>query len=561
MIPEGVTRTDLVVRLHGADGRLIRVHDTNGAYYPLRFVLLFPFGDAGWSPKCIPRRARAPRNGSDGEGGEGSGGEESGREGGDGDARAVTARGPRKFVTHQEWVRFHLHDRADAPDSPANAPGKFTEYALRCGRLFEEFLCDAEATIVLERLRWVATHQDDLRAELYQGVMDATGHDANMSAHHIGKRIVLPASITGSPRDRHARCQDAMAVSRVCGKPTLFITMTCNPEWEDITSVLRPGETAADRPDIVQRVFALRVADLLDAVVKKRAFGKVIAYDYVIEWQKRGLPHMHLLLWLAPSDVPRTTEDFDRLVCAEIPVDSESTRTLRVLVLKFNIHTPCNVNGTPIVNGNKRQPCCERTNQCEKRFPKDFTRETVEEEDGYPRYRRRAPADGGQTATITRGNTVLNVDNSWVVPYNPALTLRYECHINVEIVCKITSPKYLHKYFRKQADSVQTAVADDPIVVNEIEEYVNSRYLSSHEAAWNVYGLPTRQLMPNVVRLEARHAKEVCTPPPHAAACDAIPIGGGSTPRLSSPPSPCSLGSSCHAGAPAERGARHVPRQ
>ena len=47
--------------------------------------------------------------------------------------------------------------------------------------------------------------------------------------------------------------------------------------------------------------------------------GKVVAYVYTIEFQKRGLPHAQILLYLADADKPRTAEDIDRLVSAEIP--------------------------------------------------------------------------------------------------------------------------------------------------------------------------------------------------------------------------------------------------
>jgi len=33
-----------------------------------------------------------------------------------------------------------------------------------------------------------------------------------------------------------------------------------------------------------------------------------------------------------------------------------------------------------------------------------------------------------------------------VVPYNPILLMRFNCHINVEICCSIESVKYLYKY-------------------------------------------------------------------------------------------------------------------
>ncbi len=49
-------------------------------------------------------------------------------------------------------------------------------------------------------------------------------------------------------------------------------------------------------------------------------------------------------------------------------------------------------------------------------------------------------------------------DNRWVVPYNPYLTMRYQCHINVEVCSSITVVKYLYKYVYKGHDRALAVV-------------------------------------------------------------------------------------------------------
>lgn len=49
--------------------------------------------------------------------------------------------------------------------------------------------------------------------------------------------------------------QDSMAIVRELGKPSLFVTVTANPNWKEIQDQLFDGQTASDRPDIVARVF------------------------------------------------------------------------------------------------------------------------------------------------------------------------------------------------------------------------------------------------------------------------------------------------------------------
>ena len=53
--------------------------------------------------------------------------------------------------------------------------------------------------------------------------------------------------------------------------------------------------------------------------MKNHVLGHVIGSIRVIEFQKRGLPHAHILLILKPSDKPRTIEEIDKIVCAVIP--------------------------------------------------------------------------------------------------------------------------------------------------------------------------------------------------------------------------------------------------
>ena len=72
------------------------------------------------------------------------------------------------------------------------------------------------------------------------------------------------------------------------GKPDLFITFTCNPQWKEITDELLEHQTSADHPDLVARVFKLKLHLLLHDIYYGSAnvLGKMLAFIYVIEWQK-----------------------------------------------------------------------------------------------------------------------------------------------------------------------------------------------------------------------------------------------------------------------------------
>ena len=81
------------------------------------------------------------------------------------------------------------------------------------------------------------------------------------------KRTVLPATHVGSPRYMREKYRDACAMCRVLGKPDLFITFTCNPRWREIQEALAPGQQPNDRPDIIARVFKLKLKELMMRLV------------------------------------------------------------------------------------------------------------------------------------------------------------------------------------------------------------------------------------------------------------------------------------------------------
>lgn len=92
------------------------------------------------------------------------------------------------------------------------------------------------------------------------------------------------------------RYLDSMALVQRFGKPDIFITMTCNPEWKEIRDELKLEQEAQDRPNLIARIFRAKLQDLKDQLFKKSIFGPVVAYVHVIELHKRGLPHAHILV-------------------------------------------------------------------------------------------------------------------------------------------------------------------------------------------------------------------------------------------------------------------------
>ena len=328
---------------------------------------------------------------------------------------------------------------------------------------------------------------------MYSGLADAMSRD-DVNTADLGRRIVLPSSFIGSDRAMQQLYQDSMAIVRHFGKPTFFITFTANPQWLEIKNALFPGQQASDRPDLIARVFHLKVRSLLTDL-KAGVLGKYVGHVYTIEYQKRGLPHMHLLLFIEGFrfNVP---ELIDEVICAELPDPIwDITGELTEVVVSTMTHGPCG-------DDYLRAPCMARKSllaplRCTKKFPKSFTATTIVNDEGYPEYRRR---NDGRTFTVPKPDLrTANVvrDNRWVVPYNPYLLQKYRCHINVEVCSTVQAVKYIHKYIYKGSDRTTLAVESN----DEIDQYIQGRYIGPTEAIWRLYEYPTHQEWPPVTHL------------------------------------------------------------
>lgn len=347
--------------------------------------------------------------------------------------------------------------------------------------LFSQFLVDMYAKIETERLTYIRNNQAQLRADSYIHLRDAIGRQ-DVDVQQLGQKVVLPSSFTGGPRYMHERTQDAMTYVRQYGRPDLFITFTCNPRWKDITDILLPAQKSHDRHDIIARVFHLKVKKMMALLTKGNLFGGMRCFIYSVEWQKRGLPHIHILLWLEQRITP---DKIDNVISAEIP-DPEQDPLLYDIVKASMIHGPCG-------SLNYNSPCM-KDGSCSKRYPRPFLKDTQTGDDGYPQYRRRSPADGGNTIKINE----IELDNRWVVPYNPVLSRTFNAHINVEYCNSVKSIKYICKYVNKGSDQAAFTLENEK---DEVKIYESGRYISSSEAVWRILSFPIHERFPPVVHL------------------------------------------------------------
>lgn len=364
---------NIVVRVK--DGSLRSISDGHPKYHALAYPLLFPTGASGWHSNLSF------------------------------DDRKISL---------TEYIRYMLMHR----DSPSHIQ--------RCERLALEFYCDAFAQVEARNLAFhkLASQQAKYVKASARSIMDQLNSD---NAHIIGTPVVLPSSFPNSPRFYHNLYLDALALPRKFGKPDLFITMTANPQWKEITDAIPPGSHWRHHQDIVGRVFYLKLKAMMHLIVKNKLFGEVSGFCYRIEWQARGMPHAHILIILKTKiESPR---HIDEVVWAEIPCPVQYP-ILHGIVSQRMIHSPCDLNS--------ESQCRQQTKDglCRRHFPKEFNTVTTSVGDGYPQYRRR-----GFFSIVRNGETI---DDRWVVPYNPYLLETFDCHINVEVCASRKCFKYVY---------------------------------------------------------------------------------------------------------------------
>ena len=251
---DGIGPVNRVISVRKSDNSLFRISEFNGAFDPLHFPLLFPYGDYGFFYELTMTNG--------------------------------------KNLSVCDFYRYSLMDRGR------------TNLILMGGPLLHEFLVHQGIKMETARLNYLRSHQSALRTDLYKGYTDAMF--AGNSLNDIGSRVILPSSFMGSPRNMNERYHDSMALVRSFGKPSFFLTITANPKWEEITRELLPNQKPNDRPDLISRVFKLKLNSFVEEL-KGGTLGRFVAYVWVVKFQKRELSHAHLCLILDNSDVSDTS--------------------------------------------------------------------------------------------------------------------------------------------------------------------------------------------------------------------------------------------------------------
>ncbi|XP_060519932.1 uncharacterized protein LOC132698088 [Cylas formicarius] len=252
-------------------------------------------------------------------------------------------------------------------------------------KLFQQYVVDTYVKIESQELWWYQANQRQVRTTYYNRLIDYVRRrvaEAGPNAR-IGRITILPSGFNASCRGQNKLYPNAIAVVARHGKPELFITMTCNPHWPKITRNLSFNQRVENRSELVCRVFHTKLEQFMEDLVKQQFLGIVRTYNYSIEFQKRGLPHAHILIGFEPTDRIDDAEKMDRIPDREVEPD------LYGVMRDYYVHRVCG-------QDNPADPCTNLGGHvCAKGYPKAFRRDTglnFHRFDGRPEYAR--PDDG-----------------------------------------------------------------------------------------------------------------------------------------------------------------------
>jgi len=258
---EAVDRRDVIVAQQADPFQ--RISELHVGYMALHYPLLFPYGEDGWHPNI-------PLNGVVADA--------------DLEEEAEHKKKHRNVIM-AKFYGYRLQHR-----------DTYGIVLFRGDRLMHQYIVDAYVAIKQNSLKYLRLNKKKLRADLYKGLQDAiVAGDNNTAA--IRQMIILPSFFTVGPRHMVQNYQNAMAICRWAHCLDAFVTFICNPQWPEIKRALLLRQQPQDQPDLVTRVFKIKLKELINDIHKKHILGRTIAGIYVIEFQKCGLPHAHIFIF------------------------------------------------------------------------------------------------------------------------------------------------------------------------------------------------------------------------------------------------------------------------
>ena len=180
--------------------------------------------------------------------------------------------------------------------------------------------------------------------------------------------------LRNSPAYLETRKKDIFAMIRQLSLPTWFMSLSAaDTRWTDLLKMLAKLNDGIDysekelenlswqeKTKLVQkdpvtcsRYFDHRVQEFLNTVLKSSCepIGKLLDYFYRVEFQQRGSPHIHMLVWIenAPTLETNSEREIVQFVDKYLTCNTDNEKTANLVGLQSHKHSrTCRKKGKPI---------------------------------------------------------------------------------------------------------------------------------------------------------------------------------------------------------------------
>ena len=224
---------------------------------------------------------------------------------------------------------------------------------------------------------------------------------------------------------------ELLAQIKFLGPPHYFLTLSCNDlHWNDMIRALLNADGKPDEPPenvtilqrqklvekyptIISRHFMIRVNAMIKFLrSNEKVFaGKLNDYWWRIEFQNRGSPHLHMVLWIEGTpefNSPEGIERIDHVMTCDIPEDDDEIKNL---IKKCQTH-------------HHTHYCTQNTaNKCQFYFPRKLSESTSIIDSSSNAF----ILNGGRICNLKRRLGAENVNN-----YNPTLLKLWKANIDIQ---------------------------------------------------------------------------------------------------------------------------------
>ena len=209
-----------------------------------------------------------------------------------------------------------------------------------------------------------------------QKITAAEARDANYldKLVNLDEGYYIFRQLRNSPAYLEMRKKDIFAMIRQLSLPTWFMSLSAaDTRWTDLLMMLAKlndgieySETELEKltwqektklvqkdPVTCSRYFDHRVQEFLNTILKSSSepIGKVLDYFYRVEFQQRGSPHIHMLVWVenAPTLETKSEEEIIEFVDGYLTCNSDNEKTANLINLQSHKHSrTCRKKGKPI---------------------------------------------------------------------------------------------------------------------------------------------------------------------------------------------------------------------